>query len=150
MEEKLTKEFIEKVDAALKNARSETLQELFELGKLSNGQVAGEWTDGQEISSNTFIAPYYAMSNHSNRIMKILYELNLVISFDWMNWDEGREFISNKNLDLFSNQSKYVLIGLLTALARNDRFCDGAWGSAIENGTVAKLLDELEKQLNEK
>ena len=149
MEGILTKEFIEKVDAALKNARRETLLELFELGKLSKGQVAGEWTDGQEISSNTFIAPYYAMSNHSNRIMKILYELNLVISFDWMNWDEGREFISNKNLDLFSNQSKYVLIGLLTALARKDRFSEGSWGSAIENGTTPKLLFELEKRIND-
>ena len=144
-----TPEFIEKVNTALKNSREETLIELFELGRTSASQPAGEWAGGQEISKDVFIAPHYSMSNHSSRIMKILYELNLVISFDWMNWDNGKELISAKDFNLLGNQSKYVLIGLLTALARNDRFSEGAWGKNIENGTIPKILFELEKRLND-
>lgn len=148
MSNPITPEFIEKANAVLKNAKKESLEELFELGRTSVGKPAGEWDSGKEISPGMSTMPYYFLNDVPSRIMKLLYELNLIISFSWMDWDEGRTLASDNDLSKLEGLPVHILIGLLTALARNDRFCDGAWGSAIEKGTVAKLLNELEKRLN--
>ena len=143
-------EFIEQANAALKKAGKESLRELFELGRMSARQPAGEWVDGKELVPGVHTAPHYSMGDIPKKIMDLLYELNLIISFRWMDWDEGRVLLSDGDLTKLEDQPSHVLIGLLIAVARNDRFCDGAWGAAIERGTVAKLLDELEKRSNGK
>lgn len=149
MKNPITTEFIEKAYGALKNAREETLNELFMLGRQSMVKPSGEWVSGKEILPGLSSAPYYSMSDVADRLMKLLYELDLIIAFSWMDWDEGRELLSGNDLTKLEGQPKHILVGLLTALARNDRFCEGAWGSAVEDGTVAKLLSELEKRLND-
>lgn len=149
MSNPITSEFIEKANAPLKNAREESLKELFELGRMSMRQPAGEWMAGKEVISGVHTAPHYSMGDVADRIMKLIYEMNLIVGFDWMDWDDGMELLKNGNLTKLEGQPAHIIVGLLTALARNDRFSEGAWGSAIEKGTVAKLLDELEKRLNE-
>ena len=148
MNNPITLEFIEKANSALKNSRQETLNELIELGRISTDQPAGDWVSGKEILPGVSTMPYYLIGDVADRMMKILYELNLVISFDWMNWEEGGELLSGNDLEKLSGLEPHIIVGLLTALARNDRFCDGAWGAAVEKGKVAKLLSELEKQTN--
>ncbi|MDB4655644.1 DUF6508 domain-containing protein [Flavobacteriales bacterium] len=148
MSNPITLEFIEKANSALKNARPETLNELFELGRISTEQPAGSWVSGKEILPGVSTMPYYSMGNIADRMMKILYQLDLIIALDWMNWDEGSALLSGNDLETLSGLQPHIIVGLLTALARNDRFCDGAWGAAVENGKVAKLLSELEKQTN--
>ena len=143
-------EFIEQANAALKKAGKESLRELFELGRMSARQPAGEWVDGKELVPGVYSAPHYSMGDIPKKIMDLLYELNLIISFRWMEWDDGRELLKDDDATKLEGQPTHILIGLLTALARNDRFCDGAWGAAVEKGAVAKLLDELEKRTNGK
>ena len=150
MNNPITLEFIEKANSALKNSRQETLNELIELGRISTDQPAGDWVSGKEILPGVSTMPYYSMSDAANRMMKLLYELNLIVAFDWMEWEEGSALLSGNDLEKLNELPAHVIVGLLTALARNDRFCDGAWGSAVENGKVAKLLSELEKQTNGK
>ena len=142
-------EFMEQANAALTNARKESLKELFELGRMSVRQPAGEWVHGKELVPGVYTAPHYFMGDIPKKIMDLLYELGLIISFRWMEWDESSDLLRDDDATKLEGQPTHILIGLLTALARNDRFCDGAWGAAIERGTVAKLLDELEKRLNE-
>lgn len=150
MDNPITPEFIEQAHTALKNGRKESLEELFELGRMSLGQPAGEWVDGKELISGIYTAPHYAMGDVANRIITKLYELGLIVPFDWAEWDEGRALLSDGDPSKLEGKPAHILIGLLTALVRNDRFCEGAWGSAIKKGTVAKLLDELKKRLNGK
>ena len=149
MSNPITPEFIEQANNALKDARKESLNELFELGLRSTHQPSGEWVSGKEILPGISSAPYYSMSDVTDRLMRVLYELDLIIAFKWMDWDEGRELLAGNDLSKLEGLPKHILIGLLTALARNDRFCEGAWGSAVEDGTIAKLLSELEKRLND-
>lgn len=148
MSNPITPEFIEEANSALKNARENLLNELFELGRMSNQTPVGKWVDGKELAPGITTMPHYTLNEAAGRIMKILYELNLIISFNWMEWEEGRKLASDDGLEQLTGQPAHILIGLLTALARNDRFCDGAWGSAVEKGKIAKFLYELGKRKN--
>lgn len=148
MSNPITLEFITEAQSVLQNARKETLNELFELGRVSTHQPAGDWVSGKEILPGISTMPYYSMSDAANRMMKLLYELNLIVAFDWMEWEEGSALLSGNDLEKLNELPAHIIVGLLTALARNDRFCDGAWGAAVEKGKVAKLLSELKKRLN--
>ena len=148
MKTPITQQLIEQANKALSEADPEKLIELFELGKRSIEEPAGKWMDGKEIAPGISTMPHYFLNDVAGRIMTILYELNLIVSFDWMEWQEGKELLSNDNLEKLTGKPAHMLVGLLTALARNDRFCDGAWGSAVEKGSIAKLLSELEKRTN--
>jgi hypothetical protein len=150
MSNPITPEFVEKVNSALRDARKESLHELLELGRASIQQPAGKWVTGKEVLPGVSTMPHYSMSDASNKMMKILYELNLIVAFDWMEWEEGNALLSSDDLEKLSGLPAHKIVGLLTALARNDRFCDGAWGAAVEKGKIAKLLSELEKHTNGK
>ncbi len=70
----------------------------------------------------------------------------IIISFDWGSWDEGRKIIAdvNFNFDTIDIPEKCKLI---TAIVRNDRFCEGTLIAAFESGFMLKLLKSIKKQL---
>lgn len=39
---------------------------------------------------------------------------------------------------------------LITAIVRNDRFCEGALVSAFESGLILKILKSIEKTVNDR
>ena len=112
------------------------------------GDHTGQWVDGKQIEPGVYTAPYYSKSSVARTTMQMLYQLELIIPFDWPNWDEGRKLLEGNDLSKLDGQPKHILVGLLTALARNDRFCEGAWGAAVEDGTIGKLILELENRIN--
>lgn len=92
---------------------------------------------GDEISYIPWTAPI------TYEAMKFLYDNNLIITFNWSDWDEGRNFFKNKNQNKYDALNKEWVLKLLTAVARNDRFCDGAWASLFESGDAQKLFKRL-------
>ena len=98
MKTPITQQFIEQANKALSEADPEKLIELFELGKRSIKEPAGKWVAGKEIASGVSTAPHYFLNDVASRIMTILYELNLIVSFDWMEWEEGKALVSNEVL----------------------------------------------------
>lgn len=75
----------------------------------------------------------------------IMYELDLVIGFNWSAWDEGRKIASENK---YENLDTITLLKLLTALIRNDRFCDGVLVARFEDGSILKILKELKGNIN--
>ena len=75
-----------------------------------------------------------------------LFELQIIINFDWGSWEEGRKmaYDENFNFDTIDIPTKCKLI---TAVVRNDRFCEGALVESFESGLILKLLKSIEKQL---
>ena len=70
----------------------------------------------------------------------------IIISFDWGAWEEGRELTSNDEFD-FDTLDIPEKCKLITAIVRNDRFCDGALVSAFESGLISRILKSIEKQI---
>lgn len=79
-----------------------------------------------------------------NRFHKYVYEIGLVVDFDWPHWDEGKRILSGEGEDL-SKHSTITLCKLLTAIVRSDRFVEGNLIAYFENGTILSILRALKK-----
>jgi hypothetical protein len=75
---------------------------------------------------------------------KTLDELNLLIAFDWSNWDEGRKIANNQD---FENKDTITLLKLISAFIRNNRFCDGALAGKFEDKSIEKILKQIKKNI---
>lgn len=102
----------------------------------------GEFIPIERISDNFLIYKGFESSKVVDEFVKRSYDNNLVVSFDWMQWDEGRKIIESKSKD-FSGLDKYTLCKLLIAHIRNDRFCDGWLISRFTDGTILNILKGL-------
>ena len=106
----------------------------------------GEMAGGLE-ENGTITFPYSMHAEVVSRFLKIVYEIPVIIDFDWGSWDEGREIASDKdfNLDTLDIPTKCKLI---TAFVRNDRFCDGVLISVFESGLILKILKSIKRQVH--
>ena len=76
--------------------------------------------------------------------MHIVYRLPIIIGFDWGAWEAGKTSYDDFDLDTLDLPAKCKLI---TAIVRNDRFCEGALVSAFESGLILRILKSIEKQI---
>ena len=83
------------------------------------------------------------------RFLKVVYSIPIIISFDWVSWEEGRKIASNPDFD-FDSVNLVTKCKLITAIVRNDRFCEGALVAAFESGLILKILESIEKEVNNK
>ncbi len=70
----------------------------------------------------------------------------LLVNFDWVNWDEGRAMAADIDFD-FDRVDIPTLCKIMTAVIRNDRFCDGALVLAFESGLMPKILQSIERRV---
>lgn len=78
---------------------------------------------------------------------KLVYEIPIIIEFSWSSWTEGRNILANENFD-FDTIDIPVKCKLITAIVRNNRFCDGALASAFESGKILKILKSIRNQIS--
>lgn len=81
-----------------------------------------------------------------SEFIKIIYNLPIVIDFDWSSWKDGQEIISNENFNL-DKLDLPTKCKLATVLARKDRFCDGVLASVFESGFILRILKSIERQI---
>jgi len=87
--------------------------------------------------------PYAFVNKLASEAMAFLYDNKLIIKFDWSKWDEGKAFFKNNDPKKYDNIDREYILKLLTAIARNDRFCDGIWGKLFESGEALILYRKL-------
>jgi len=75
--------------------------------------------------------------------MRFLYTNQLIIVFDWGAWQEGKDFFKSKDKCEYSNIDRQLTLKLLTAVARNSRFNEGAWAILFDSGDAQKLFKRL-------
>lgn len=128
---------------------SQDWQPLFELiptirSTLKFGEMAG----GEKDDKGTIRLPYCIEAPIVSRFLEIVYSLPIMINFDWGAWEEGRKIASDENFD-FDTLDISTKCKLITAIVRNDRFCEGALVSAFESGLILRILKSIEKQITE-
>ena len=107
----------------------------------------GESRGGNELAKDLFELPYLDPAEIVSEFMRVVYEMPIIISFDWGSWDEGRNIASDMNFD-FDTIDIPTKCKLITAIVRNDRFCEGALVNAFEKGLMLKILKSIEKQMD--
>ena|SRR5271157_1007453 len=106
----------------------------------------GVMRGGEKDKDGNIQMPFWDYDEIIELFLHIVYNIPITISFDWCSWDEGRKMAKNKNFnyDTIDIPTKCKLI---TAIVRNDRFCDGALLSEFKSGLILKILKSIEKQV---
>lgn len=106
-------------------------------------QATGPGTQIAQNGTSQFIDETALMEQ---RFHEVVYGLGIVFAFDWPNWQAGANALSSDQTDY--NQFELVtLCRFITAIVRNDRFCEGYLISQFTNGTATKLLRALKYQV---
>jgi hypothetical protein len=106
----------------------------------------GPWSTvrgGEQTSEHTFNMAWVETVDLAGEALRFLYDHGLMIKFDWMEWDEGRDVLHHHTEDRFDRLGRETVLKLLTKVARGDRFYDGAWAELFESGDAQKLFRRL-------
>ena len=101
---------------------------------------------GEMVDVDTITISIYIESGIIEEFRDVVYAIPIMIGFDWGGWSEGRKIVSDENYD-YDSVDIPTKCKIITAIVRNDRFCDGALLSAFERGLILKVLKSIEKQL---
>lgn len=81
-----------------------------------------------------------------SEFLEIVYSIPIIINFNWRIWKEGWEILNDENFD-FNKLDIPMKCKLLTAVVRNDRFCEGALVLAFNSGLILNILKSIEKEI---
>ena len=102
-----------------------------------------------EDKNGSIQIPFWESAPIVKKFLEVVYAIPIIISFDWASWDEGRKMLNDKNFD-FDSVDLVTKCKLITAIVRNDRFCEEALADAFEPGLILKILKSMEREVNSK
>lgn len=123
----------------------EQWQPLLDLIPLIEQKLALKKKSGELVVEDSTNTPAYSPSQIVHQFRETVYSIPIMIAFDWSAWDDGREMTGpDFNLDSVDLVDKCRLI---TAIVRNDRFCEGALMSHFESGLILRILKSIEDEV---
>ena len=132
----------------LKSLKKEQWSKLFSLLEPLNSNLEhGTLMDGKKQPDGTIPFPFYVMGPVIEKLIHVIYELDIAPAFDWTSWIEGRQILNNEKQD-FNTLSPVALCKLLTLILRNDRFMEGFLLSRCNDGTMARIISALRKKFS--
>lgn len=132
----------------LKSLKKEQWAKLFSLLEPLNSNLEhGKLIGSKKQSDGTVTFPFFDIGPVVERLVHVIYELNIAPAFDWDSWIEGRQILNNQNRD-FSTLSPIALCKLLTLILRKDRFLEGFLVSRCNDGTMSRIIGALKKKFS--
>ena len=117
--------------------------------EIENIAKAGEWKGGEKNPDGSISMPRFEGAPVFHKFLNAIYSIPIIINFDWGAWKEGQQIANNADFD-FDTLDLVTKCKLITAIVRNDRFCEGALVSAFESGLILKILKSIEKEVTDK
>lgn len=107
---------------------------------------SGEWgvyhvIKKSESGTNTF--PWVEQNELVQEFVQFMYDKDLVINFDWSEWQEGRDWYALDDDGKYEKLDVELALKLLTAVIRNDRFNEGALVSIFQDRVFQKITNKL-------
>lgn len=99
-----------------------------------------EWTPASPEPDGVISLGYPTMAEPAKEAWDFLYEHGMIV-FDWPNWQAGSDLYDSLTPERVSTLDRETTLMLLSALAREERFCDGAWASMFESGRGTWLFE---------
>lgn len=103
----------------------------------------GEMRCGEKDEAGVVQMSYASPDPLVYEFSKTWYEKELVIPFDWSEWQEGRDWYASTDDSKYDSLDSETALKLLTAVMRNDRFNEGALMSAFESGDFPKIINKF-------
>ncbi len=115
--------------------------------EIEKTEIFGEEVGPEQVEPGVFTFPYWEEGDVVSKFFEIVYSMPIIIKFEWSSWDEGRRIANDLNFD-YDTIDIPTKCKLITAIVRNDRFCEGALVSAFESGFILKILKAIKKQVD--
>lgn len=133
----------------IKSLTPQDWQPLLELIPLiEEASKFGEWSGIQKDESGVMRFPRITPASIVTQFTDVVYDIPIIIDFDWMSWTEGERIVQDERFD-FDSLDLPTKCKLITAIVRNDRFCDGYLVSAFESGLILKILKSIKKEVSD-
>lgn len=104
------------------------------------GKIGG----GGKDKNGVLIMPYSIPSEIVCRFEEIVYDIPIVISFDWGSWSKDNSIIHSQNFDYDTIDIPTKCMAI-TTFVRANRFVDGVLVDAFEKGIILKILKSIDK-----
>jgi hypothetical protein len=92
-----------------------------------------------------FVMPYCEPGRTELEFLELVYGLQLVIEFNWPDWDKSGKIAKKDPDDL----NLLTLLKLLTRIVRRDRYCEGALRTALSDGRMLGILKAIRLRVEE-
>lgn len=113
---------------------------------IENTVVFGGWESEQKLDDGCISLPLWCKTEPIvDQFIEAVYFIPIIICFNWSKWNNGRK-IAKTNFD-FDTVDLVTKCKLISAIVRNDRFCEGALVSAFNSGLILKILKSIEKEV---
>lgn len=100
-----------------------------------------EWSSGERGADGSLQMPFATYAPAVERLLRAIYEHNLIISFDWTAWEaEAQRFLDPAVANTASVED---IRRLLTLHVRKERFVEGHFAEMISNGHIGVVLRRL-------
>ncbi len=109
-------------------------------------QTFGTETGGEINEDGSITMSYFVEEPVVLKFFDLVYNIPLIINFDWGKWYKKRGFSEKNDFD-FDTIDIPTKCQLLTVIVRSDRFCEGALVDAFESGIILKILKSIKRQL---
>lgn len=86
--------------------------------------------------------PNWNYTEKIREFVKVSYDLNILVPFDWREWTEGQDMINDPQQD-YLQLDAVILCKLLTLVIRAERFYEGYLNNCLQNGSVLKIVTAL-------
>jgi hypothetical protein len=125
------------IQAAMAGQPAGLWQELFAaVDLLDAGASQVQWTGTARPADGMMFLPHPVYSPAVQSIEGLLYELQVIVPFDWMAWDQVRYADGDGPVGAPVADAAR----LATAVVRGERFCDGTIAQALSDGTLSAAL----------
>ena len=107
----------------------------------------GDDTEAMRLLDKGILSMYpYVEHKIVEKFRQAFIYISIMIDFNWSEWDEGREMVSDEDFD-YDSIDIPTKCKIISAILRNDHFCSGRLVDAFETGMMMKVLKSIRKQL---
>ena len=89
--------------------------------------------------------PHWVYTSKIADFNRMVYEMDIVIVFDWMEWKEGQAMLKNPDQE-YGHLDGATLCKLITLIVRAERFYEGYLHNCFENGSVLRIVTSLNER----
>ncbi|MCX6359364.1 MAG: DUF6508 domain-containing protein [Armatimonadetes bacterium] len=133
--------------AAIRAYTLEDWQPLFALiPAIEAAMVSDAWDGGGASQDDTPDLAMYTQEPLVSQFITIVNDIPIMIGFDWARWDAGRAMVAGGPFD-YDSVDLVTKCKLISAIVRNDRFCDGALASSFASGIMYKIIRSIEDEV---
>src|ERR1700761_1869980 len=131
----------EEILAAMTAAPAEAWEKLWMVTEALPGEASRvPWQVPEEGEPLFFPFPLY--SDAVIELQRVVYDVGLVPSFDWMHWSGNSRYEGGRGL---ASAPVTEAVRMMTALIRGERFADGTIAAALEDGTLTAVVGRIRR-----